>query len=279
MSLPLLTPDWPAPAGVYAAVTTRVGGSSVVPYDSLNMGGHVNDDPDAVRVNRQRLAEKAGLPGEAFGWIQQVHGARVVALPDGAGQEADAAYTTSRRQACAILTADCLPVLFCSTDELRVAAAHAGWRGLAAGVLENTVAQFSSPKAMLAWLGPAIGPRAFEVGPEVREAFMSVDTQAATAFMPVDQKGPIAQSDASIRNPSSTHDEPPAHNHNEFGAHKKAYYFADIYLLARQRLIAAGMKPDRIYGGGFCTLSDAARFYSYRRDGETGRMASLIWME
>ncbi|BES69993.1 purine nucleoside phosphorylase YfiH [Marinobacter nanhaiticus D15-8W] len=247
MSLPLIIPDWPAPANVRAAISTREGGLSLAPYDSLNLGGHVNDAPAAVAANRERLAGEVGLPVDALGWINQVHSDRVVALPGGAGKQADASVAHERYRACAILTADCLPVLFCSSSESIVAAAHAGWRGLAAGVLENTLATFSNPSTVMVWLGPAIGPDAFEVGSEVREAFLGRHREAGQAFKP----------------------SPKRENH----------YLADIYELARIRIAAAGVHPENIHGGGFCTVSDGARFFSYRRDGETGRMASLIWME
>ena len=246
MSLPLIIPDWPAPAHVRAAVSTRAGGVSLAPYDSLNLGGHVNDAPAAVETNRKRLAAELGLPEDAFGWISQVHSNRVVALPGGAGEQADAAVVRKQYKACAILTADCLPVLFCSPNESAVAAAHAGWRGLAECVLENTLAAFSSPSTVMVWLGPAIGPDAFEVGPEVRAAFLDRHREAERAFMPSPKR--------------------------------EDRYLADIYELARMRIVAAGVRPENIYGGGFCTVNDKARFFSYRRDGETGRMVSLIWM-
>lgn len=246
MSLPFVIPDWPAPEGVQAVATTREGGISRAPYDALNLGGHVSDAPEAVSANRERLADALGLPVDAFGWISQVHSARVVELPSGAGEPADASYTSMKHQACAILTADCLPVLFCSAEESKVAAAHAGWRGLAAGVLENTLAVFDNVGAVMAWLGPAIGPDAFEVGAEVRNVFVANDYEAEQAFTP--------------------------------SAQRADHYLADIYHLARQRLVAAGMRTENIYGGGFCTVGGQARFYSYRRDGKTGRMASVIWM-
>lgn len=228
-------------------ISTRAGGVSGAPYDSLNLGGHMSDQPEAVAKNRKRLAAVLGLPGEAFGWISQVHSERVVELPMGAGERADATFTSMRQQVCAVLTADCLPVLFCSTTEPRVAAAHAGWRGLAAGVLENTLAAFSHTGSVMAWLGPAIGPTAFEVGREVWDAFVASNREAEQAFAP--------------------------------SHHKAGHYLADIYQLARQRLVAAGVQPGNIYGGELCTVKDPARFFSYRRDGETGRMASVIWME
>jgi len=238
-----IVPDWPAPPQVHALISTRDGGVSVGPYASLNPADHVGDDPQAVRRNREII--RAKLPGEPH-WLQQVHSAlvhRVGGNPVGV-PAADAAVSALPNQVCVVLTADCLPVLFCADDGSEVGAAHAGWRGLAAGILERTVERMTLPGArLLAYLGPAIGPRAFEVGPEVRAEFVAGDAQAAAAFQPV------AGSDK---------------------------YLADLYLLARQRLARMGV--SRIYGGDFCTYSDAPRFFSYRRDGATGRMASMIWL-
>ncbi len=237
-----LLPEWPAPPAVRALVTTRAGGVSRGPYASLNLADHVGDTAAAVAENRRRLC--ARLPAEPL-WLRQVHGSAVVdaaaAAPDA---EADAALTRQPGTVCAVLTADCLPVLLCSRSGRTVCAAHAGWRGLAGGVLEAAVAALAeSPEDLLAWLGPAIGPRAFEVGDEVRAAFLAAAPQAEAAFAPA----------------------------------APGKWLADLYLLARQRLQAAGVV--RIFGGGLCTFSDAARFYSYRRDGITGRMAALIWTE
>lgn len=229
-----------------AFTTTRRGGCSAPPYASLNLGHHVGDTPGAVAANRERLLESlsAGQSGVTrIQWLRQLHGTGVVAAP--AGEEypqADACWTRERGVACAVLTADCLPVLFCDRAGTTVAAAHAGWRGLAAGVLEATVAAMGSPAAdLLAWLGPAIGPGAFEVGAEVREVFCRGNAAAEQAFLP---------------------------------AHRPGHYFADLYALAQLRL--AGIGVGRVYGGDLCTHSDPGSFYSYRRDGETGRMASLI---
>lgn len=243
---PLIVPDWPAPSAVRAVSTTRAGGVSLSPYDRLNLGSHVNDDPVAVAENRRRLRELAGLPGEPV-WLSQVHGTAVVdAATAPPGTTADACFSTTPGVVCVIQTADCLPVLFCDTSGRVVAAAHAGWRGLAAGVLEQTVAamvgQGASPDNILAWLGPAIGPNAFEVGGEVRTTFVDHDPAADAAFV----------------------------------AHGNDKWLADIFLLARQRLIACGV--SRIYGGGVCTVSDPARFFSHRRDRISGRQASLIWL-
>lgn len=245
-SASLLLPDWPAPACVRAAVTTRLGGVSLAPYDSLNLGVHVGDDPGSVLRNRARLRESLQISSEPT-WLKQVHGtvvARLPASPD--SLEADAACAFSPGDVCAILTADCLPVLFCDEKGTVVAAAHAGWRGLLGGVLENTVQAMACPAArVMAWLGPAIGPLAFEVGSEVREAFVASDPAASQAFV-------------DVRNASGK-------------------YLADIYLLARQRLQRCGV--SHVFGGEHCTVSEPSRFYSYRRDGITGRMASLIWIE
>lgn len=240
----LITPDWPAPPNVKAYSTTRNGGVSRGAYQSLNLGAHVGDRPEDVLRNRNILSGLANLPCEPI-WLEQVHGNDVAVLDECAlaNNAADAAYTRLREKVCLIMTADCLPVLFCSAAGDEVAAAHAGWRGLCNGVLENTLAEFHArPEHILAWLGPAIGPSKFEVGPEVRDAFISKDPQAAKAFKP----------------------------------YKSDKYLADIYLLAKQRLNSVGV--TQIYGGEFCTMTDENRFFSYRRDHNTGRMASLIWL-
>ena len=243
MSTQLILPDWPMPAGVKACSTTRHGGISESPYDSLNLGTHVGDVATCVATNRWRLVEQAGLPQMPV-WLEQVHGTRVLHL-DGkvvADVQADAVYSRVAGQVCAVMTADCLPVLFCSLAGDEVAAAHAGWRGLCAGVLEQTLAQFNAaPASIIAWLGPAIGPQQFEVGEEVKQAFISIDPVSASAFVPSGTK-----------------------------------YLADIYLLAHLRLQAAGIHA--IYGGDRCTVSEKQQFFSYRRDGITGRMASLDWL-
>ncbi len=238
-----IIPDWPAPASVHALITTRSGGVSGGAYASMNPADHVGDDPQAVLGNRAILRKY--LPSEPH-WLRQVHGTQVLQVRvDTRGcSEADAAVTRIPDQVCVVLTADCLPVLLCAEDGTSVALAHAGWRGLAAGVLERTVHNMACPGArVLAYLGPAISPLAFEVGPEVRAAFMAVDSCAESAFQA------IAGSDK---------------------------YLADLYLLARQRLARAGVA--RVYGGDFCTYSDPTRFFSFRRDGATGRMATLLWL-
>ena len=244
-----LRPDWPAPSQVRAASTTRQGGVSLSPFDSFNLAGHVGDEPAAVAANRQQLHKALSLPTEPY-WLSQIHGITVVNLDDDPGglPEADASITSSANTICAVLTADCLPVLFCDQAGTQVAAAHAGWRGLAAGVLEATVAGFTAPSdQIMAWMGPAIGPQAFEVGDEVRQAFCDVDSAAAEAFVAV---------------PSEANG-------------KK--WLADVYRLARQRLAAVGVTNS--YGSGHCTYTEAKDFYSFRRDGKTGRMASLVWIE
>jgi polyphenol oxidase len=242
-NIQFIIPDWPAPANVRATVTTRSGGVSHAPYDSFNLATHVGDDPTAVRENRSRLRTALTLPAEPV-WLKQVHGVAVVdAAQGGVEPEADGAFAAQPGTVCAVLTADCLPVLLCNRAGTKVAALHAGWRGLAGGVIEAGVEALSVPGSeLLAWLGPAIGPEVFEVGPEVRAAFVQDDAQAAQAFR----------------------------------AAREGKYLADIYLLARLRLQRLGVTA--VYGGGLCTVTDSARFYSYRRDGATGRMASLIWL-
>lgn len=240
----MLQPDWPAPPGVKSLMTCRKGGVSDPPWVSFNLGDHVGDDPSHVAANRARLRRQ--LPAEP-GWLKQVHSARVVELGRDPDREADAVFTRQAGQVCAVLTADCLPVLFCDRAGSVVAAAHAGWRGLAEGILEATVAAMQKPPAdILAWMGAAIGPQAFEVGDEVRQAFVARHPATAMAFVP---------------HPSSS---------------ASPKWLADIYQLARIRLHHAGVRA--VYGGGRCTFSEAESFYSYRRDGVTGRMAALIWL-
>lgn len=241
----LIFPDWPLPEGVRCLLTTRNGGVSQGAYASLNLGSHVGDDPHAVATNRR--AVEALLGGHPV-WLNQVHGTQVI---DAAGflnhavaPDADAVFARQAGAVCVVMTADCLPVLFCDDAGSVVAAAHAGWRGLLAGVLENTIAAMAVPAhRLMAYLGPAIGPHAFEVGDEVRSAFIATDPAAATAFTAC--------------------------------AHDK--WHADLYALARQRLSGQGL--GRIYGGEFCTFTEQNRFFSYRRDGQTGRMASMIWLD
>jgi len=230
-------------------MTTRAGGVSRPPYASMNPASHVGDAPEAVAENRRILGQT--LPAEPL-WLNQVHGSRVAEVGrDGEGAEADASIARQPGQVCAVLTADCLPVVFCDRDGTVVAAAHAGWRGLAAGVLEAAVAAMKvPPDEIIAWLGAAIGPDSFEVGEEVREAFVELHPLAAVAFRPA-LPGTLD------------------------GAPRK--WLADIYALARIRLASIGVTD--VHGGGLCTFTDEARFFSYRRDKTTGRMASLIWLE
>lgn len=249
----LLAVEWQSPPGVGAVMTTRVGGASFAPWHALNLGDHVGDLPDHVARNRGVLQAAADLPA-APRWLRQVHGARVVlldGLPAGEPPEADASVATRPGIVCAVLTADCLPVLLAARDGSAVAAAHAGWRGLAAGVLEEAVGQLRERAApgvaLQAWLGPAIGPTRFEVGHDVRDAFLANDPGAQAAFSPTTGER----------------------------------WLCDLYQLARRRLGVAGVQD--ITGGGFCTYGDEARFYSHRRDVQhrrlagTGRMAALIW--
>ncbi len=240
-----IVPDWPAPANVRAYATTRVGGVSRAPFHSLNLSFSSGDDPKCVERNRARVAEALGLP-EAPRWLKQVHGTRVVEADAASSRpEADAAFAMRPGPTLAVTTADCIPVLFCHRGGAQVAAAHAGWRGLAAGVLESTLAALQSdPADLMAWLGPGIGAQAFEVGPEVRDAFVEQDPGAAEAFLP-------GRGDRLM---------------------------ADLYGLVRRRLERAGV--DRVFGGDHCTYSEPERFFSYRRDGaRSGRMGTFIWLE
>ncbi len=244
MALPehCIVPDWPAPANVKALQTTRHGGVSAAPYDTLNLGMHVGDNPQAVARNRQLLEPL--VPSEPV-WLEQVHGT-VVANADAAScrVQADACIARHRGAVCVVMTADCLPILLCDEAGTVVAAVHAGWKGLAAGVIEATVnAMEVAPHRLIAWLGPAIGQEAFEVGAEVRAVFIAHQARAAEAFV--------------------------AH-----GGQGK--YHADLYLLARQRLEALGIR--KVSGGNYCTYHQKDKFFSYRRDGVTGRMGTFIWL-
>ncbi|WP_040405690.1 peptidoglycan editing factor PgeF [Ectothiorhodospira sp. PHS-1] len=238
-----LVPVWPAPRAVRSVATTRLGGVSRPPFDSFNLGLHNGDDPEAALHNRRLLRRHLSLPREPC-WLQQVHGARVVdAGRCGDRPEADAVVAFAPGLPCVVMTADCLPVLFCDRAGTRVGAAHAGWRGLIAGVLEATVEALDCPPGeLMAWLGPCIGPDAFEVGDEVRAAFLRHDPGHREAFVP----SPAGR------------------------------WLADLRALARRRLSARGVRD--MTAESACTFSDARRFYSYRRDGDTGRMASLIWL-
>ncbi|MCU0805246.1 MAG: peptidoglycan editing factor PgeF [Burkholderiales bacterium] len=237
-----IRPDWPVPARVRALATTRAGGASSAPFASLNLGDHVGDDPAHVAQNRALLARV--LPRAPL-WLAQVHGTRVVEAEGAEGvPTADAAVAHSAGAVLAVLTADCLPVLLAARDASAIGIAHAGWRGLASGVVEAAVARMNvAPSRVVAWLGPAIGQGAFEVGDEVRETFVAQDVGAGSAFT----RG------------------------------KPGKWQADLETLARRRLAAAGV--GEIHGGGYCTFTDSERFFSFRRDGRTGRMATLIWLE
>jgi YfiH family protein len=242
-----IEPDWPVPERVRAAFTLRTSGVSLSPYESLNVGAHVGDAAEAVRENRRRVRERLLLPAEPV-WLQQVHGIEVVeldaAVPAAQPPHADAVVTRLTGRVCVIQVADCMPVLFAARDGSAVGAAHAGWRGLAGGVLEETVRKLGvPPEQLIAWLGPTIGRSHFEVGDDVHSAFVSRDPQAASAFE----------------------------------ANARGRWQCDLYELARRRLAALGLQD--ICGGGWCTYADAARFFSFRRDGQCGRMAALIWME
>lgn len=240
-----IVPDWPAPAAIRAAFTTRAGGVSSGAHAGLNLGRNCGDDPAAVAENQRRLAERLQLPSAPH-WLRQVHGTRVLSLPHAQTEpEADGVWTDEAGVVCAVQSADCLAVLFCDREATVVAAAHAGWRGLAAGVLEATVAALPvTPERLLAWIGPAIGPEAFEVGKEVPAAFIAVDPAAAACFRP--------------------------------GTTPEKYY-GDLFALARQRLARAGVIS--VHGGGISTHADRERFHSFRRDGVCGRMAALIWID
>jgi YfiH family protein len=238
--LNFIIPNWPAPANVHALQTNRDEGCSLSPYDSFNLGSHVGDNPMHVAQNRQMLS--AFLPSEPV-WLNQVHGINVVdaantdCLPD-----ADASFTTRNNVVCVTMTADCLPILICDNAGTLVASIHAGWRSLCDGVIEATIAKLpAKPADLMAWLGPAIGPNAFEVGVEVREQFIAKDAKAELAFKKHGDK-----------------------------------YLADIYQIATQRLNSLGV--TQIYGGGRCTFTEKENFFSFRRDGATGRMATIVWL-
>ncbi|HEY4367215.1 MAG TPA: peptidoglycan editing factor PgeF [Steroidobacteraceae bacterium] len=241
-----ITPDWPAPPNVRAAASLRTGGISTGPFASLNLAAHVGDDSEAVRENRRRLRAALNLPSEPT-WLNQVHGSEVVEAvlqPASEPLTADAAYATTPGAVCAVMTADCLPVLFCNREGTRVAAAHAGWRGLAGGVLTATVVALDVPAdRLIAWLGPAIEQDAFEVGSEVREQFLARDTEHMRSF----------------------------------AINAAGRWQADLYALARRELANLGIRD--IYGGGYRCYADASRFFSYRRDQRTGRMATMVWLQ
>jgi len=238
----VIQPDWPAPANVRAFTTTRNGGFSKGQWSELNLGDHCGDDPNHVNQNRALL--RSLLPCEPL-WLKQVHGKKVISRDNGIDSEpeADAIFSKQTGQVCGVLTADCLPVLFCNKAGTKVAAAHAGWRGLAEGVLQTTVSAMDcDPCDLMAWLGPAIGPQAFEVGRDVYDSFINLDTENATAFKPHGDR-----------------------------------WLADLYELARLALARTGV--EQVSGGQYCTYSEPDSFFSYRRDGVTGRMATVIWLD
>jgi len=240
-----ITPDWPAPTQVKALTTCRNGGVSEAGYASFNLANYVGDEPLAVANNHEKLVHQFKLPASPV-WLNQVHGTAVVDLASidkAAVIEADASIATEPKQVCAVMTADCLPILLCNEQGSIVAAVHAGWRGLLAGVIENTVAALGSSETLLAWLGPAIGPGCFEVGSEVKQAFVDKKTIMQQAFQQIDD----------------------------------VHYLADLYALARMTLLQCGV--NKIYGGEHCTYNQSIQFYSYRREPVTGRMASLIWLQ
>lgn len=240
-----IAPSWPAPQQVKAITTCRDGGVSQAGFSSFNLAMHVGDEDDAVSANRSVLSDELGLATSPV-WLEQIHGAKVVELnPNLANHsiQADASIARSSGVVCAVMTADCLPVLLCKEDGSAVAAIHAGWRGLLTGVIENAVMQLGQAENSMAWLGPAIGPGHFEVGEEVKQAFVNKHWFMKQGFRPVDS----------------------------------SHYLADLYALARMTLLQCGVK--RIYGGEHCTYNQPNQFYSYRREPITGRMASLIWLQ
>ncbi|TDN41293.1 peptidoglycan editing factor PgeF [Haemophilus haemolyticus] len=241
-----INPNWNVPKNIHAFTTIREGGVSLTPYFSFNLGDHVGDNKSAVKTNRTLLVEKFGLPQTPI-FLTQTHSTRVIQLPySGQNLEADAVYTNVPHQVCVVMTADCLPVLFTTTSGIEVAAAHAGWRGLCDGVLEETVKYFQAkPEDIIAWFGPAIGPTAFQVGADVVKQFVAVDEKAKLAFEP--------------------------------DAIEEGKYLGNLYQIATQRLNNLGI--TQIYGGNHCTFNEKELFFSYRRDNQTGRMASVIWFE
>jgi polyphenol oxidase len=237
-----LKPDWPVPENIRAATTLRTGGMSQGGYANLNPAAHVGDNPELVNQNRQIIKTMLNLPSEPV-WLNQTHSNRAIkAIATDTLQQADASYTDQPGVVCAVMTADCLPLLVCSSDGTEIAAIHAGWRGLLDGVIDNTINALQN-KDLLVWLGPAIGPERFEIGAEVRTAYLAKNAGYAPAFK----------------------------------QHGQDKWLADIYQLARINLATLGI--SKVYGGGFCTITDHERFYSYRRDQVTGRMATLIWRD
>ena len=273
-----ITPDWPAPPAVRVVTTTRSGGVSRAPYASLNLATGTGDAPAVVARNRAMVMSALELDHEPC-WLDQIHGSDVVrAARYATAPRADAGVGDAGSPPCAVLTADCLPVVLCDATGTRVGIAHAGWRGLAGGVIERCVAAMERPAGeLLAWLGPAIGAESYEVGPEVRGACLAADPGAGRAFAPC--------------TPDRCEGGPPAPGRNEGGPPFPAEprrpsapsapvadrWFADLYAIARRRLESLGI--ERVHGGGFCTCRDADRFFSHRRDGVTGRFATLAWIQ
>lgn len=245
-SLDWIIPDWPAPPTVRALATTRSGGTSPAPYDSLNLGAGTGDAPAAVARNRARVRSALGIGHEPC-WLDQVHGSNVVlAAHYEYAPRADASVGPAGSPPCAVLTADCLPVVLCDTSGTRIGVVHCGWRGLAKGIIARCIACMDRPgRELLAWLGPAIGPESYEVGPEVRDVCLAAAPGAKLAFIP---------------SPTG-----------------RDRWFADLYAIAAHQLASFGV--ERIYGGGFCTWRDGSRFFSHRRDGVTGRFATLAWID
>ena len=241
-----ITPAWPAPPGVRTVTTTRTGGESRPPWASLNLGNGCGDDPATVARNRARVLSALGIEDEPC-WLDQVHGSDAVpAMCYGRAPRADASVGIAGSPPCAVLTADCLPVVLCDTSGTRIGVAHAGWRGLANGVIASCAALMEhSGRDLLAWLGPAIGPESYEVGPEVREACLAAAPGAGRAFGP--------------------------------SPGRKGRWLADLHAIATHQLGSLGI--ERVYGGEYCTYRDASRFFSYRRDGTTGRFATLAWID
>ncbi|MBF0751352.1 MULTISPECIES: peptidoglycan editing factor PgeF [unclassified Pasteurella] len=239
-------PKWQAPSNIHAFTTTRAGGVSQAPFASFNLGDHVGDEKSAVKTNRTLLVESFHLPHSPL-FLTQTHSTNVIQLPySGNNFDADSVYTNQPNQVCAVMTADCLPVLFTTKQGNEVAAAHAGWRGLCDGILEETVKYFhTEPQNIIAWLGPAIGPKAFQVEKDVIEQFMKFDPHAENAFQP--------------------------------DPNQRGKYFGNLYQIAIQRLNKLGIVE--ISGGEHCTFYEKELFFSYRREGKTGRMASVIWFE
>ena len=252
--LALLKPNWPAADEVCAFVSTRDGGMSSGPYSSLNLGLHVGDDRELVLSNRDMLARAVGKNSNDFSWLEQVHGTQIVEAGFSQPvQQADGAYASASGAVCAVMTADCLPVLLCNKSANKVMAIHAGWRGLAAGIVEKAAKAFYCRDEVLVWMGPAIGPRHFEVGAEVRDTFLALDSAYNGAFVLSESFSPLSLAPK---------------------------YLADIYQLCRTQLVLSGVAEGQVYGGDFCTYADKDRFYSYRRDGQrSGRMATMIWLQ